>query len=270
VAVSSLGKASALGAVGYLVGTALGGFVAAGLIESPALGILVVPWTMVVAALLIVVLAPDRSNADQPRERLDVRAVLRSLLPPDDADFRWAFAGRFVVILALFVVAFYQLYLFTDLIGVTTTRAGTLIATGTALLGVAALVASLVTGWLSDRQGRRKPIAVGASALIALAALPLVLQPGIPAMMAFYVVAGLGYGAFLAVDGALMVEVLPAAGSEAKDLGVLSIANSAPVVLGPVLAGVTVSVAGYRALFVVSLVLAAAGALCIARIRRVR
>ena len=270
VAVSSLGKASALGAVGYLVGTALGGFVAAGLIESPALGILVVPWTMVVAALLIVVLAPDRSNLDQPRERLDVRAVLRSLRPPDDADFRWAFAGRFAVILALFVVAFYQLYLFTDLIGVTTTRAGTLIATGTALLGVAALVASLVTGWLSDRQGRRKPIAVGASALIALAALPLVLRPGIAAMMAFYVVAGLGYGAFLAVDGALMVEVLPAAGSEAKDLGVLSIANSAPVVLGPVLAGVTVSLAGYRALFVVSLVFATAGALCIARIRRVR
>jgi MFS family permease len=67
-----------------------------------------------------------------------------------------------------------------------------------------------------------------------------------------------------------MVEVLPAAGSEAKDLGVLSIANSAPVVLGPVLAGVTVSLVGYRALFVVSLVLAAAGAACIARIRRVR
>jgi MFS family permease len=89
-------------------------------------------------------------------------------------------------------------------------------------------------------------------------------------MMAFYLVAGLGYGAFLAVDGALMVEVLPAAGSEAKDLGVLSIANSAPVVLGPVLAGVTVTLAGYRALFVVSLVLAAAGAVCIARIRRVR
>ena len=38
VAVSSLGKASALGAVGYLVGTALGGFVAAGPHREPGAG----------------------------------------------------------------------------------------------------------------------------------------------------------------------------------------------------------------------------------------
>jgi MFS family permease len=270
IATTSMAKASALGAVGYLVGTALGSYVAAGLIEHPAVGIVAVPWTMVVAALLFWRLSPDRSNLDQPRDRLDVRALLRSLLPPDDADYRWAFAGRFCVILALFVVAFYQLYLMTDLLGLSKQEAGGLIAGGTTVLGVGALTASVVTGVISDRQGRRKPLSVGASLVIAAAALPLALWPGVPAMLAFYAVAGIGYGAFLAVDGALMVEVLPASGTEAKDLGVLSIANSAPVVLGPVVAAATVTVAGYRPLFVVSFVLACAGAFCIARIRRVR
>jgi len=158
----------------------------------------------------------------------------------------------------------------TDLLGLSTPEAGRLIAGGTTLLGVGALTASVVTGVISDRQGRRKPLSVGASLLIAASALPLVVQPGVPAMLVFYAVAGVGYGAFLAVDGALMVEVLPAAGTEAKDLGVLSIANSAPVVLGPVVAAATVTVAGYRPLFAVSLVLACVGAFCISRIRRVR
>jgi MFS family permease len=270
VASTSMAKASALGAVGYLVGTALGGFVAAGLIEHPSAGLLLVPWTMVIAALLIFFLARDRSNLGEERGRLDVRALLRSLLPPDDDDFRWAFAGRFCVILALFVVAFYQLYLMTDLLGLSTQRAGALIAAGTTLLGIGALVSSVVTGVISDRQGRRKPLSVGASMVIAAAAIPLIVAPNVATVLVFYVVAGIGYGAFLAVDGALMVEVLPAAGTEAKDLGVLSIANSAPVVLGPVVAAVTVTLAGYRPLFVVSLALAGAGAFCISRIRRVR
>jgi MFS family permease len=269
-ATSSLGRASAFSAVGYLVGTALGGVVAAALIERPVAGIVVVPWTMVVAAILIVTFAKDRSNLDQPRERLDVRGLLRSLLPPDDADFRWAFVGRLLVVMALFVIAFYQLYLLTDVIGTTTAEAGALLAAGTTLLGVLALVAALVTGWLSDRQGRRKPLAVAASAIVAASTVPLIVHPSIPTLFMFAGVAGVGYGAFLAVDGALMVEVLPASGSEARDLGVLSIANSAPVVLGPVVAAVTVSVAGYRTLFVVSCLLATTGAFCIARIRRVR
>jgi MFS family permease len=174
------------------------------------------------------------------------------------------------VILGLFVVAFYQLYLMTDLLDLSTKRAGALIATGTAILGVGALVAAVVTGVVSDRQGRRKPLSVGASLTIAASMVPPLLWPGVPALFVLYVLAGIGYGAFLAVDGALMVEVLPTAGTEAKDLGVLSIANSSPVVLGPVVAATTVTLAGYRPLFGVSCVLTCVGAFCIARIRRVR
>jgi MFS family permease len=270
VATTSMAKGSALGAVGYLVGTALGGFVAAGFIEQPALGILVCPWSMVIVALMVFLLARDRSNVGEPREPLDVPALLRSLRPPDDADYRWAFAGRFCVILGLFVVAFYQLYLMTDMLDLSTQRAGALIATGTAILGAGALVASVVSGVVSDRRGRRKPLSVGASLTIAASMVAPLLWPGVPALFVLYVLAGLGYGAFLAVDGALMVEVLPAAGTEAKDLGVLSIANSAPVVLGPVVAALTVTLAGYRPLFAVSCVLTCVGAFCIARIRRVR
>jgi MFS family permease len=123
---------------------------------------------------------------------------------------------------------------------------------------------------LSDRIGRRKPLVVAASVLVGVGALPPLINPGIPAMYVFYVVAGFGYGMYLSVDQALMVEVLPNSGTEAKDLGFLSIANTAPIVLGPVVAAGVVTLVGFRALFAVTFVLALLGGLCILMIRRVR
>ncbi|GAA2118432.1 MFS transporter [Actinomadura napierensis] len=270
VARPSLGRASALGGLGYLVGTGLGGGAASGFIDVPAAGLAALPWTMPAAALLLFVLARDVSTAGEPRDRLRFGALLRSLAPPDDRDFRWAFASRFTVILALFQLVFYQLYVFTDLLGLSRDRAGELIALGTALLGAAAMAASVAAGVLSDRIGRRKPLVFAASALIALGAVPALAGPSTGTILAFYVVGGLGYGMYLSVDQALMVEVLPGAGSEAKELGFLGIANTAPIVLGPFVAAGTVTVLGYRALFAVTVVLALAGGLGVFRIRRVR
>ncbi|GAA4263509.1 MFS transporter [Dactylosporangium darangshiense] len=267
---AALGRASALGGAGYLIGSAVGGIVASAFIGAPAIGIRIVPWTMVAAAALVFVLARERSNTDQPRGRLALRTLLRSVLPPRDPDFLWAFAGRFCVILALFLVVFYQLYLFTDLIRVSTERAGELIALGTGLLGLGALAATLTAGLLSDRLGRRKPLVVAASALVGVAAVPALISPTVPSMVAFYVIAGVGYGTYLSVDQALMVEVLPNAGSEAKELGFLSLANTAPLVLGSVVAATLVATLGYRALFAVTAALAVIGGLCILKIRRVR
>jgi MFS family permease len=199
-----------------------------------------------------------------------VRALLRSILPPKDRDFLWVFAGRFCVILALFLIVFYQLYLFTDFLGLSTAHAGEVIALGTTLLGLSALVATAVSGVLSDRLGRRKPLVVAASGLVGASAIPALVSPGVPTMVVFYVVAGFGYGMYLSVDQALMVEVLPKSGTEAKDLGFLSIANTAPIVLGPLAAAGLLSLAGYRALFSATVVLALVGGSCILLVRRVR
>lgn len=270
VAKVSLGKASALAGLGYLIGTAVGGVVASAVISAPAWGLGFVGWTMVVAALLVFFLARDRSSRDLPRETVSARERLRDLLPPRDRDFVLAFAGRFCMILGLLVVVFYQLYLFTDFLHLSTTSAAEHIAVGTVLLGVTAMVATVVGGLLSDRLGRRKPLVIAASALIAAAAVPVAIAPGVGTMMVFYLVGGFGFGVYLSVDQALMVEILPNAGAEAKELGMLAVANSAPSVLSPVIAAAVVSVFGFHSLFLFTILIAAAGAGCIGAIRRVR
>ncbi|MFI9381369.1 MFS transporter [Kutzneria sp. NPDC052558] len=268
VARTSLGKASAYTGFGYLLGNMAGGFVAAAFIGDPAVGLAVVPWTMVIAVLAMVFLvAPQRIERDP---RSSASAVLRTLHPPRDRDFALVFFGRFAVVLGLMVIVFYQLYIYTDFLHVDAAQAAADIAAGGLLLGVVALLATVGGGLLSDRLGRRRPLVVIASLLVAASAVPTVVAPGVPSLMVLYVLAGAGFGMYLSVDQALMVEVLPTVGGEAKELGMLSIANSAPSVVAPVLATLTVGLFGFRALFLLTVILAGVGGLCVAAVRRVR
>jgi MFS family permease len=49
-------------------------------------------------------------------------------------------------------------------------------------------------------------------------------------------ISGLGFGLYMAVDLALVVDVLPTTGTSGKDLGVLNIAGALPSSLAPALA----------------------------------
>jgi MFS family permease len=89
-------------------------------------------------------------------------------------------------------------------------------------------------------------------------------------MLAYAVVAGIGMGAFNAVDQALNVEVLPSQENAAKDLGVLNLANTGGQIVGPLVAAAAISAVGYQAMFPFAAGLALVGAGLILAIRRVR
>jgi MFS family permease len=75
---------------------------------------------------------------------------------------------------------------------------------------------------------------------------------------------------YLAVDTALITQVLPAATDRAKDLGVINIATAAPQVLGPVLAAPIVThLGGYPALFGLTALVTILGAVAVLKIRSV-
>jgi MFS family permease len=84
------------------------------------------------------------------------------------------------------------------------------------------------------------------------------------------VLMGVGFGIYLAVDQALVTQVLPAATDRGKDLGVINIANSAPQVLAPAVAAVLVTQAGgYPALYAASAVVTLLGGVLVRKIRTV-
>jgi MFS family permease len=122
---------------------------------------------------------------------------------------------------------------------------------------------------LSDRLGRRKPIVTVSGMLIAVAALLLTVDETWTTTIVAAVLFGVGFGAYLAVDQALITQVLPAAADRAKDLGIINIAIVAPGAVGAALASALVSLDGYPLLFGGTCVVALAGAVGVWRIKSV-
>lgn len=143
---------------------------------------------------------------------------------------------------------------------------GVLVVTG--LYAVTVIITSVVGGRLSDRMGKRKPLVIASSAIIAMASLILAFAPTWVGAISGALVLGIGFGAYLAVDFALITQVLPAALDRGKDLGVVNIANSLPQVLAPAIAYLFVkNLGGYVSLYVAAAVIGLLGAVFVVKIK---
>jgi MFS family permease len=189
-------------------------------------------------------------------------------------DFWWTFISRFLVIFAFQLSMGFQLYTLRDYIRV---GDGSLEAAQTALVGmsgistVATLLASLLAGFAADRLGRLKPF-VFASALIGIpASVVILVSPTYTGALVTAALTGLGMGAYLSVDQALISRVIPSLDNAARDLGLINIANAGPQVIAPVIAGAIVAATGrYELLYVLLAVFVVPGALAVLRVRSVR
>lgn len=136
----------------------------------------------------------------------------------------------------------------------------------------AAVVVTAVTGGvIFDRSGRRKLPVTVAGLVMAVPAVMLALWPTWPVAVASAALMGLGFGAYLSVDQALVTQVLPSARARAKDLGVINIASYGARVLAPAIAAPLVSqLGGYPTLYLSAAVITVAGSAFVWKIRSVR
>ncbi|MEU1370935.1 MFS transporter [Streptomyces sp. NPDC005803] len=263
---SVAGLAQMIGATG---GTAL----AAAFAERLGVGFAVFGVLVIAGTAVFVLLNPESSTAGMEVQPFRWKPFLSGfwVSPRRHPDFAWAFLGRFLMILGYYCVTSYQLYILEDHIGLSRDRANDLVPLLSLAMLPAMIVTIVVAGPVSDRIGRRKPLVVLASIGMAAAlVLPLVFRSE-GSMFAFAVISGAAFGAYMAVDTALMTQVLPDPDDAAKDLGVLNIANVAPQAVAPAVAAAVISLlGGYRPLFVVAIVLVLAGALSVLPIRKVR
>ena len=105
------------------------------------------------------------------------------------------------------------------------------------------VITAIIGGIISDRSGRRKMLVTVSGLLMAGAALLLAFFQTWPAAPGVAVLYGMGYGAYIAVDQALITQVLPKARDRAKDLGIINIAIVCPGAIGAAIAAPLVSLA---------------------------
>ncbi|MGI5170249.1 MFS transporter [Spirillospora sp. CA-253888] len=276
VPVTQRGRVAGLVAIGQSVGPLLGVAVVAMAVTG------LMPGYLALAGLVLVLGLPFAfARGDVPidrarREPFAWRSFLAGfwVSPRRHPDFAWAWATRFLVLLSQTLGTGYLLYYLRDEVRYEQIFPGHDAGEGLLILlvvgTVAGIVPSLLAGWYSDRTGRRRGVVCATSLMQAAAGALLMVTPSWPVVLLAAVVLGAGQGAYLAVDQALISDVLPRPDERGRDLGVINIANAGPQVLGPIIAAPLVTQFGYPALYGAAVALASAAAILIWRIRSVR
>ncbi|HJQ89961.1 MAG TPA: MFS transporter [Propionibacteriaceae bacterium] len=224
--------------------------------------------------LLFAIRLKDRRLAKAEKPNWSLREFASSFYvnPRKSPDFAWAFASRFMFVLAYAFVTTYQAYYLLDKIGSTEADVPQQIFLGTLAQSIVIVAASVMGGRLSDWTGRRKIFVFTASIVYGLAMFVLAVASDFNGFLVGMAVSGLGFGMYMAVDLALVADVLPNRDNAAKDLGVLNIAGALPFTVAPAIAPAILAIGSgsYGVLFGFAGGCAILGAVAILPVKRVR
>lgn len=264
------GAIGGLAAMGQTAGILLGavvGFVISGNIT---VGYIICAVALAVSVIPYLIKPNDPHLPKSYRKPFALGVFLKSfwINPAQHPDFGWAWLTRLLMNVGNQMTIVYLLFYLTDVIHYPDPAGGVLVLTGT--YAVMVIISAVIFGPMSDRSGKRKIYVIFSSVVVACSALTIAIFQTFPGAIAGAAILGFGFGAYLAVDFALLTMVLPSAKERAKDMGVINIANSLPQVIAPALALFAVTVLGsYTALFVVAAGIGLLGAFLVRNIRSV-
>lgn len=268
------GAASAMFGIGMQVGMALGIMVAGQFGLNFGIGYAVFGIAIIIVTVVFVIVDRDWSSKEAAIDPWSWKRFFGGfwINPARHPDFAWAFAARFLLMLGYFVVVAMSFYMLTDYIGMSIEEATDATILLTLISLVPTLAAIALSGWWSDKIGRRKVFIYVASVVMAAGFIAPIMMPDMTGMIILNLVNGIGFGLYMSVDTALMTEVLPGGGAAAgKDLGILNMATNVPQALSAAVAGIIItSLGGYAMLFVFGIAFTIFAALAVVPIKSVR
>lgn len=221
--------------LGAVVGPLLVGW------TTPALG----PRLGVVAIVALVCLAPLLATSARP----SVQAVeRRGAVSSRDMAIAWI--SRLMVQIAGNVLFAYLLF-FMEQLAAPAAR-GAVPAQVGALIFMANLVPlplAIVFGRWSDRFGRRKPFLMAAVALDAAGLVTMACATGPTAAALGLCLYSIGWTTFLTLQIGFVMQLLPNPRRRGRDLGLINLSNTVPVLIGPVFAWWLATPQSFTALF---------------------
>ena len=211
-------------------------------------------------------------RADKPRWSWREFAGTFYIDPRRSPDFAWAFASRFMFVLAYAFLVTYQAYYLLEKLDSAEDDVPRQIFLGTLTQSAVVVAVSLISGRLSDRTGRRKGFVLTASMLYGLALFVVAAASNFDGFLVGMAISGLGFGMYVAVDLALVADVLPDSANAAKDLGVFNIAGALPFSVAPAIAPAVLALGNgnYGVLYAVAGLCAMLAAVAILPVKGVR
>ena len=178
-------------------------------------------------------------NTDVQQVVLEVVATIGILRlfdfnPRRNPDFAWVLLTRLVMTLGIYTVQDFLQFYMRDAVHVSHPEIQT--TNFIIILSITSLISALAAGWLSDRFGRKRMVYFSGG-FMATVGLIFIITHSLPIILAAGAIFGLGYGAYISVDWALVADVLPSHKNYARDMGVWNISQSLPQVIAPVIGG---------------------------------
>lgn len=188
---------------------------------------------------------PGRLRHGRPDD--GVLAGLRGILR--DPGLRRVLLSRVALILGMHSLTAFQLYILADHVGLSPARAASVTALNAVVYLGCVAAGGLVAGRWSDAT-RRRPFLVAGALLVAVAAVLPGIAPSSWSVVALAALGGLGTGAFLTVQLAQSIDLLPAASHAGRDLGLLGTATTATQALAPLVTAAVLTLgSGYAPVF---------------------
>ncbi|XP_031552180.1 uncharacterized protein LOC116289408 [Actinia tenebrosa] len=277
----SSGVMGAMTLVGNVTGAAIGLFF-------PRLGVVgtyaLIAILYFICVVLTVSTCPEKPGKAIIHPPVDLKVVFLAYWEPlKEPDFRWVFLTRFLMQQGVATVTGFLEFWLGDMVQLPNCWSP---ERGVAMLLLpllfAAAIFSVVGGFLSDRLGRRKPLVTGSSVLMSICAVILAFLHGKYAFYAAVPVAttfGIGFGAYCAVDFALVMDVLPDDKDKAKDLAIWHQALVLPQAIATPIGGIIIDVferwrcdigLGYIILFLVTSVYFALSGVFVLKIKKAK
>lgn len=254
------GVASALGGFGNFFGGVLGGVVAGATFAMLGLDLyFVIAAFLAFGGVMFVIFARDDSSKDLVVPKLNWKEFfLGFTIALRTRNFRWVWVARILLTFGYAVSTALAIYMMQSYI-----RPALNVVEATqmsALLAIAGvpfmIVAVLVAGKLSDKFQKRRSFVIFSSLLMAASMLIPIFSPTLPGLFLQVIIGGIAFGAYLPVDQALFIDVLPDPDSAGRDLGVAALGSNLGQALGPALAGTVVALTGgYLGVWIAAFVL---------------
>ncbi|GAA2924396.1 MFS transporter [Microbacterium luteolum] len=227
------------------------------------LGLDIVAGYLLLAGIIAVIgtasalLLPDPPGTAEMRPKGAGRKTLASLR---DRDFAWMLSGRLVTNIGNALGTALFLFFLLHGLGQPSAAAQDNLLLLILVYTVFVVIASVLTGIVSDRTGNRRALTVAATVVQAASGVAIALVPTFEMTMVAAALMGLGYGAFSTVGLAFAADLLPDEQDHARDLGIVNVTAALGQLIGPVLgAGLVALVGGFWLVFVAAAVLSLVG-----------
>ena len=156
-----------------------------------------------------------------------------------ERSYVWLLISRLFFLMAPTVLTFLGFFYLVRTLAIPPGETGTPLTVITAVLGVATAATTFPAARLSDRIGRKRTIYVSIG-LGMLGMSGVAVAPSFEALLVALIPVGISAGAFLAVDWALLTDIIPKATS-GRYMGISNVATAISGPLGRLLAGAIVT-----------------------------